>query len=150
MTLFLLYKSHFVGQGLGCSKSIIFFCMVLRLFYHHILQQYIGIYSVSIPYQFRIVFVSFSYRSPIVLLSFSYRSPIILLLGNGKQYGNNTESNERRTNGVRRSKGGLSYYHLFLNSYYNGKTQTNYWVSTCHLSTTKKAFIPKWNKCLVI
>ena len=56
---------------------------------------YVGIYSVS-----------FSYRSPIVLLSFSYRSPIILLLGNGKQYGNNTESNERRTNEVRRSKGG--------------------------------------------
>ena len=69
--------------------------MVLRLFYHHILQQYVGIYSVS-----------FSYRSPIVLLSFSYRSPIIILLGNGKQYGNNTESNERRTNEVRRSKGG--------------------------------------------
>ena len=35
--------------------------MVLRLFYHHILQQYVGIYSVSIPYQFRIVSVSFSY-----------------------------------------------------------------------------------------
>ena len=37
---------------------------------------------------------------------FPYRSPIVLLLGNGKQYGNNTESNERRTNEVRRSKGG--------------------------------------------
>ena len=69
--------------------------MVLRLFYHHILQQYVGIYSVL-----------FSYRSPIILLSFSYHPPIVLLLRNGKQYGNNTESNERRTNEVRRSKGG--------------------------------------------
>ena len=80
--------------------------MVLRLFYHHILQQYVGIYSVSIPYQFRIVSVSFSYRSPIVLLSFSYRSPIGKRKTIRKQYGNNTESNERRTNEVRRSKGG--------------------------------------------
>ena len=45
--------------------------MVLRLFYHHILQQYVGIYSVL-----------FSYRSPIVLLLFSYWGS-----------GNNTESN---------------------------------------------------------
>ena len=64
------------------------------------------IVSVSFPYRFRIVSVSFPYRFRIVLLSFSYRSPIVLLLGNGKQYGNNTESNERRTNEVRRSKGG--------------------------------------------
>ena len=35
--------------------------MVLRLFYHHILQQYVGIYFVSIPYCFRIVLLSFSY-----------------------------------------------------------------------------------------
>ena len=60
----------------------------------------------SFSYRSPIVLLSFSYRSPIILLSFSYRSPIILLLGNGKQYGNNTESNERRTNEVRRSKGG--------------------------------------------
>ena len=78
--------------------------MVLRLFYHHILQQYVGIYSVSIPYRSPIVLLSFSYRSPIVLLSFSYHSPIVLLLGNGKQYGNNTETIrkqygiERKTN----------------------------------------------------
>ena len=52
------------------------------------------IVSVSFPYRFRIVSVSFPYRFRIISVSFSYRSPIVLLLGSGKQYGNNTESNE--------------------------------------------------------
>ncbi len=42
-----------------------------------------GMFPVSFPYRFRI--------NPV---SFSYRSPIVLLLGNGKQYGNDTEWNE--------------------------------------------------------
>ena len=53
--------------------------MVLRLFYHHILQQYVGIYSVLFSYRSPIVLLLFSYCSPIVLLLFSYRSPIVLL-----------------------------------------------------------------------
>ena len=43
-------------------------------------------------YRSPIVLLLFSYRSPIVLLLFSYHPPIVLLLGNGKQYGNNTET----------------------------------------------------------
>ena len=60
----------------------------------------IRINPVSFPYQSRIVSVSFPYRFRIVSVSFPYRSPIVLLLGSGKQYGNNTESNgiERRMN----------------------------------------------------
>ena len=77
--------------------------MVLRLFYHHILQQYVGIYSVSIPYCFRIV-----------LLSFSYRSPIVLLLGNGKQYGNNTEAIRSRTKDERMRLGGVRVVNLTI------------------------------------
>ena len=68
-------------------------------------NNYDGIFPVSFSYRSPIVLLSFSYRSPIVLLSFSYCSPIVLLsfsycspivllLGNGKQYGNNTEWNE--------------------------------------------------------
>ena len=58
----------------------------------------------SSSYHPPIVLLSSSYRSPIVLLSFSYHPPIVLLLGNGKQYGNNTETirngakDERKTN----------------------------------------------------
>ena len=77
----------------------------------------------SFSYHSPIVLLSFSYRSPIILLSFSYRSPIVLLLGNGKQYGNNTETirkqygkerrmNEGWTNEDRWNKGGTSYYYL--------------------------------------
>ena len=58
--------------------------MVLRLFYHHILQQYVGIYSVS-----------FSYHSPIVLLSFSYW-----------ETENNTETIRHRTKDERMRLGG--------------------------------------------
>ena len=57
--------------------------------------------------------VSFPYRSPIVLLSFSYHSPIILLLGSGKQYGNNTESNEERTEDERKIKGDVTTTHRY-------------------------------------
>ena len=46
----------------------------------------------SFSYRSPIVLLLFSYRSPIVLLLFSYHPPIVLLLGNGKQYGNNTET----------------------------------------------------------
>ena len=48
---------------------------------------------VSFPYQSRIVSVSIPYQSRINPVSFPYRSPIVLLLGSGKQYGNNAESN---------------------------------------------------------
>ena len=41
--------------------------------------------------------------SPIVLLSFSYHPPIVLLLGNGKQYGNNTEWSEGRAKDERKT-----------------------------------------------
>ena len=51
------------------------------------------IVSVSFSYRFRINPVLFPYRFRIVSVSFPYRSPIVLLLGSGKQYGNNTESN---------------------------------------------------------
>ena len=34
----LIHETRYHGNR-GCSKSD-FFCMVLRLFYHHILQQY--------------------------------------------------------------------------------------------------------------
>ena len=69
--------------------------MVLRLFYHHILQQYVGIYSVSIPYRSPIVFLSFSYCSPIILLSFSYW-----------ETENNTETIRNRTKDERMRLGG--------------------------------------------
>ena len=81
------------------------------------------IFSVSFPYQSRIVSVSIPYRFRIVSVSFPYHPPIILLLRSGKQYGmkrktirneaeNNTEWNEKRTNEVRWNKGGLFYHYL--------------------------------------
>ena len=50
-----------------------------------------------------IVLLSSSYHPPIVLLSFSYHPPIVLLLGNGKQYGNNTEWSEGRAKDERKT-----------------------------------------------
>ena len=90
----------------------------------------------SFSYRSPIILLSFSYRSPIVLLSFSYRSPIVLLLGNGKQYGNNTETIRNGTKDERMRIGGTRVGHLtiiYLNSYYNGMTQ---WTFTCHSSIT--------------
>ena len=57
--------------------------MVLRLFYHHILQQYVGIYSVL-----------FSYCSPIILLSFSYWETENDTETIRKQYGIERKTNE--------------------------------------------------------
>ena len=68
--------------------------MVLRLFYYHILQQYVGIYSVSFSDRSPIVLLSFSYRSPIILLSFSYHSPIGKRKTIRKQYGIERKTNE--------------------------------------------------------
>ena len=66
------------------------------------------IFSVSFPYQSRIVSVSFPYRFRIVSVSFPYRSPIILLLRSGKQYGmkrktirNGTKNERMRFGGTR-------------------------------------------------
>ena len=60
----------------------------------------IRINPVLFPYCFRINPVLFPYCFRIVSVSFPYRFRIVLLLGSGKQYGNNTESNgiERRMN----------------------------------------------------
>ena len=134
--MYLWRKSTF-PQGVGSSKSIIFlrgFDRFIKIF--HALASpplgvrkgnqvcafglhdnsdgiYFRIVSVSFPYRFRIVSVSFPYHSPIILLSFSYRSPIILLLGSGKQYGNNTESNEERTENERKIKGDVTTTHRY-------------------------------------
>ena len=70
--------------------------------------------SRSLFVRFSFVLLLFSYRSPIVLLSFSYRSPIVLLLGNGKQYGNNTEWSERRTKDERMRLGGPRVVNLTI------------------------------------
>ena len=78
-----------------------------------LLTTNIRIVSVSFPYRFRIVSVLFPYRFRIVLLLFSYCSPI----GKRKQYGN-----ERMTNGGTR----VVHLTIIVNSYDNGKTQTNY------------------------
>ena len=82
------------------------------------------IFSVSFPYHFRIISVSIPYRFRIVSVSSSYRSPIILLLGSG----NNTETIRNRTNDERMRNGGIREVNLtiIVNSYDNGKTQTNY------------------------
>ena len=53
-------------------------------------------------------------RFSFVLLSFSYHSPIVLLLGNGKQYGNNTEWSERRTKDERMRLGGTRVVNLTI------------------------------------
>ena len=34
-------------EWVGCSKFAIFFCTILRLFYHHILQQYVSARALS-------------------------------------------------------------------------------------------------------
>ena len=70
--------------------------------------------SRSLFVRFSFVLLLFSYRSPNVLLSFSYRSPIVLLLGNGKQYGNNTEWSERRTKDERMRLGGTRVVNLTI------------------------------------
>ncbi len=66
------------------------------------------IFSVSFPYQSRIVSVSIPYRFRIVSVSFSYHPPIILLLRSGKQYGmkrktirNGTKNERMRFGGTR-------------------------------------------------
>ena len=87
----------------------------------------IRIVSVSIPYQSRIVSVSFPYRFRIVLLSFSYRSPIVLLSFSYWEAENNTETIRNRTEDERMRNGGTRVVNLtiIVNSYDNGKTQTN-------------------------
>ena len=71
-----------------------------------------------------IVSVSIPYQSRIVSVSFSYCSPIVLLLGSG----NNTETIRNRTEDERMRNGGTRVVNLtiIVNSYDNGKTQTNY------------------------
>ena len=53
-------------------------------------------------------------RSSFGSRSFSYCSPIVLLLGNGKQYGNNTEWSERRTKDERMRLGGTRVVNLTI------------------------------------
>ena len=86
------------------------------------------IFSVSFPYRFRIVSVSFPYRFRIILLSSSYC-----------EAENNTETIRNRTNDERMRIGGTRVVHLtiIVNSYDNGKTQTNYWGGQHLLMTTK-------------
>ena len=97
------------------------------------------IVSVSFPYRSRIVSVSFPYRFRIVSVLFPYHPPIILLLGSGKQYGNNTESNgiERRMNKWGTVKQGWLILLLskFLWQWQNSNKLL--WVSTCPLLMTK-------------
>ena len=97
------------------------------------------IVPVSFPYRSRIVPVSFPYRFRIVSVSFSYRSPIVLLLGSGKQYGNNTESNgiERRMNKWGTVEQG--WLILLLSKFLWQWQDSNklLWVSTCPLLMTK-------------
>ena len=82
--------------------------------------------------------VSFPYQSRIVSVSFSYHPPIILLLRSGKQYGmkrktirneaeNNTEWNEKRTNEVRWNKGG-QFYHYLSFGFRQGGLKALLWV----------------------
>ena len=78
-----------------------------------LLTTNIRIVSVSFPYCFRIVSVLFPYRSPIVLLLFSYWEAETIR----KRYGI-----ERMTNGGTR----VVNLTIIVNSYDNGKTQTNY------------------------
>ena len=70
------------------------------------------IVSVSIPYRFRINPVSFPYRFRIVLLSSSYHPPIAKRKTIRNEAENNTEWNEKRTNEVRWNKGGQFYHYL--------------------------------------
>ena len=110
------------------------------------------IVSVSFPYRFRIVSVSFPYRSRIVSVSFPYRSRIILLSSSYCEAENNTETIRNRTNDERMRIGGTRVVHLtiIVNSYDNGKTQTNYLGVKMSLSTTTKSdkFIHKKSRIL--
>ena len=96
---------------------------------------------VSFPYHFRIVSVSFPYRFRIILLSSSYC-----------EAENNTETIRNRTNDERMRIGGTRVVHLtiIVNSYDNGKTQTNYLGVKMSLSTTTKSdkFIHKKSRIL--
>ena len=74
------------------------------------------IFSVSFPYQSRIVSVSFSYHPPIILLSSSYC-----------EAENNTEWNEKRTNEVRWNKGG-QFYHYLSFGFRQGGLKALLWV----------------------
>ena len=82
------------------------------------------IVSVSFPYRFRIVSVSFPYRFRIVSVLFSYCSPIVLLLFSywEAETIRNRYGIERMTNGGTR----VVNLTIIVNSYENGKTQTNY------------------------
>ena len=85
------------------------------------------IVSVSIPYQSRIVSVSFPYRFRIVPVSFPYRSPIILLSSSYCEAENNTEWIEKRTNEVRWNKGG-QFYHYLSFGFRQGGLKALLWV----------------------
>ena len=81
-----------------------------------IMCRYNGVIPYNMPLlttNIRIVSVSFSYRSPIVLLLFSYWEAKTIR----KRYGI-----ERMTNGGTR----VVNLTIIVNSYDNGKTQTNY------------------------
>ena len=88
----------------------------------------IRIVSVSIPYHSRIDPVSFPYRFRIVSVSFPYRFRIVLLSSSYCEAENNTETIRNRTNDERMRIGGIRVVNLtiIVNSYDNGKTQTNY------------------------
>ena len=96
---------------------------------------------VSIPYRFRIISVSFPYRFRIVSVSSSYHPPIILLSSSYCEAENNTETIRNRTNDERMRIGGTRVAHLtiIVNSYDNGKTQTNYLGVKMSLSATTKS-----------
>ena len=87
----------------------------------------IRIDPVSIPYRFRINPVSIPYQSRIDSVSFPYRSPIILLSSSYCEAENNTETIRNRTEDERMRNGGTRVVNLtiIVNSYDNGKTQTN-------------------------
>ena len=88
------------------------------------------IVSVSFPYRFRIVPVSFPYRFRIVSVSFPYHPPIA-----------KRKTIRNRTNDERMRIGGTRVVHLtiIVNSYDNGKTQTNYLGVKMFLSATTKS-----------
>ena len=96
---------------------------------------------VSFPYRFRIVPVSFPYRFRIVSVSSSYHPPIA-----------KRKTIRNRTNDERMRIGGTRVVHLtiIVNSYDNGKTQTNYLGVKMSLSTTTKSdkFIHKKSRIL--
>ncbi len=89
-----------------------------------LLTTNIRIVSVLFPYSFRIVSVLFPYRFRIVSVSFPYRSPIVLLLFSSWE----AETIRKRYGIERMTNGGTRVVNLtiIVNSYENGKTQTNY------------------------